>query len=135
MSARWSPDDSAALDAQVRALRSVERAERPTPPKIKLGLSGKGRGEVTDDDMQRRHKVRRHLRRAANRKRKPPEEVSAARRAARAKRPGTVRWPSPKQKPNGRWAAKTIQNGRLYCGTFDTRAEAEAFIRQVKEQP
>jgi hypothetical protein len=113
MTARWSPDDSADLDAQVRALRSAERADVSFAARMstKLGLSDKGRGEATDDDMQRRRAAEEYLRRTTD-----------------------DRWPKPKQKPSGRWKAQVRIDGKYHTGTFDTEAQAEAFIRQVKEQ-
>ena len=62
----------------------------------------------------------------------PDPDLSEKRRVARAQRSGTVRWPQPRQKPNGRWLAKCIEAGHLHTRTFDTRAEAEQFIREIK---
>ena len=47
-------------------------------------------------------------------------------------KPVSVRWPKPRQKPNGRWRAATICNGKLHCRTFDTESEAKQFIVQMK---
>ena len=47
-------------------------------------------------------------------------------------KPVSVRLPKPRQKPNGRWSAATICNGKLHCRTFDTKAEAERFIVEMK---
>lgn len=89
------------------------------------------RGEATPDDLARRRAADRLLR-AKPRPKRSPAELSEVRRAARAQRPGTVRWPQPRQKPNGRWLAKATTSGHLHTRTFDTREAAEQFIREVK---
>lgn len=117
----WDPD---AFDAEVKAERRKDKRLQPMRRTLRLPQD-ETRGLAIDQDLKRRQAADRAMRKAQP----TPEQ----RRQARAQRPGTVRWPRPKQKPNGRWEAKCIYNGKLHTRTFDTKTEAEQFIRQVKE--
>lgn len=60
------------------------------------------------------------------RKPKPPPETKPPRKA----RPQ----PRPRLLTTGRWHASTVVNHKRYKATFDTREEAEQFIRDKKDQ-
>jgi len=108
----WNPEDSDALDRDIKAER-----QRDTQAQTKKQFTGPARGWATDEDLGRRQAATRHLT-----QRNPEPERRA-----------TVRWPQPKQQPNGRWRAACVHHGELHTRTFDTRAEAEQFIREIKE--
>ena len=82
---RWTFDDSADLDRQIRRLRELERAALP-----------------------------RSMRGAPLPK-------------ARRPRPR----PEPRRLPNGRWIAACVRDKQRFKRTFDTRAEAEAWLDQL----
>ena len=102
--------DSKAYDREIQA----ERRERERSSRQKARRYGLGdihpNQELTDEEVTRRRKAQ----------------------AAISGKPETARLPKPRQKPNGRWRAATICNGKLHCRTFDTKVEAEAYIREVK---
>lgn len=102
--------DSNAYDREIQAeRRQAERSSRQKARRYGLGDIHPNQ-ELTDEEVTRRRKAQ----------------------AAISGKPETARWPKPRQKPNGRWSAATICHGKLHCRTFDTKYEAEAYIREVK---
>lgn len=133
----WRPEFSDRLDRLITEQRQRDAAQRrglglgPSAVRVRPndGVKGMPRGEATAEEVARRRRADRALARLGTR---PSAELSAKRRFARSMRPGTVRWPQPKQKPNGRWLAKCIEAGQLHTRTFDTKQEAEHWIREIK---
>lgn len=127
----WGDDESAALDRETRRMRaSAERAVRRGMPE---GHRFGSTTELTDAEARRRQKVERAMQVRADRER-DKDKRSNTYRANRAKRPGRVRWPKPKQKANGRWRAAFIEQGQHYSKTFTTEAEAQAWIDQMLKE-
>lgn len=121
----WTEGDSRDLDAEVKALRQADKRERSgvqAPPRTTRPL--------TDEGFQRRRKVSRAMQIRTEREHNK-DERSATYRANRAKRSGRVRWPTPKQKANGRWRAVVTEQGQYFTKTFDTRAEAQAWLDSI----
>jgi hypothetical protein len=132
----WDPDE---YDREVKAARARERRERgpavkrPVQPNTStFNYDGLPRGVATPSELRRRATVERAMQsRAERRAGTSADHLSAARSAARAQRPGRVRMPRPKLKPSGRWLARCVQDGVAYGATFDTEAEAQAYLDHI----
>ncbi|MDO3397971.1 hypothetical protein QWJ41_19770 [Nocardioides sp. SOB44] len=133
----WTDEDSRDLDRRVKALRR----EAPSPPKANAGHQGSAtatydgvpRGYLSEKDLRRRKKVERAMQVRAEREANS-EQRSETYKANRSKRADRVRWPKPKQKPNGRWLAVTTINKRKRGKTFDTEAEAQAWLDEITKE-
>jgi hypothetical protein len=116
----WTEADSRDLDREVKALRQAERRER-TGERAK---QAKANGEPAQPKLT-----------STNDKSTKPRPGSAAamsRRALTPKPPPKPRRPPrPKQMPSGRWLAVVKREGVQKQKTFDTPAQAEAWIDQL----
>jgi len=134
----WTEADSRDLDRAIRAGRQAEQTERLGRARGRavnqqgmttVAYDGVPRGYLTDDDLRRRKKVSRAMQVRAERD--ANKDARATYKANRAKRRSRVRWPRPKQQPNGRWRAVITVSGTRYQQTFDTEAQAQAWLDQM----
>lgn len=58
--------------------------------------------------------------------------AEATRNVTPSRTPATRGLPKPRQDSSGRWKAQVVHRGVRHRATFDTRAEAEQFIQQIK---
>jgi hypothetical protein len=123
----WTPDDSDALDQQVRAFRVADKRDHPGERWSTLRYDRLPRGAASDAELQRRAEVAKRMRRNATR----PSRAEPDKPRAKVERDWRIRWPKPRQKPNGRWHAATTDEGEYHSKTFDTEQEAQAWLDAI----
>ncbi len=123
----WTPDDSDALDKQIMVLRLADKRDRPGERWNAVRYDGLPRGAASDAELQRRNEVAKRMRRNATR----PSRAEPDKPRAKVEHVWRIRWPKPRQKPNGRWHAATTHEGKHHSKTFDTEQEAQAWLDAI----